>query len=137
MMREMAALDRTVLAVVMVMHVLILTSYFVSLEFIDRTDVKDANNQNVEYTHPVFLVVCGFSMEFVIIVCLYWPLEMFTRKTVVISPPKFVNFMIPATCDFIDKISLVIGLHLVSANLSGTIRALVPITTAFLSVYIF
>jgi len=39
--------------------------------------------------------------------------------------------------DFIDKILLAIGLQLVSASLSGMIRALVPITTAFLSVCIF
>jgi hypothetical protein len=48
-MKSNPAFDRAVLSVAMVLYVLIATTYFVSLKFMNGIDVKDPQNHTVHF----------------------------------------------------------------------------------------
>ena len=89
-MKNNLAVNRVVLSVAMLLYVIIATTYFVSLKFMNGIDVKDHKNHTVQFKHPVFQVVCGFSLEFVIVVCLYWPFDSLLRGSGMTSQTSFL-----------------------------------------------
>lgn len=65
--------QRTIYGLAYLFFLSLVAVKFVSLKIMNEIPVEGEDGGMINYAHPVFQAVCCFAVEFIIVVCIYWP----------------------------------------------------------------